>query len=529
LKALGFARNFACLMVLVALGHAAGVVTQTSRKFSPSGGGSPPAGCEFYIGPSGSNSNDGLTTGTPWRIDGLNSKGGTYGGTVVCLLDGTYDLTNVGGTNLMDAAGASYSAAAVTVAGGTSGDPTVLRAVNPRQAILDGKGSSGFYGGYSGSGHAQRALMRVTQAHVTIDGIKFTGAATGYLKMGIFNDVPGAWGTIQGWTVQNNWFDDQVCQFPDGYIDNCYSLEIQNSLDAVARNNKFTNSRGRSTTSDDHMSAILVWLASGTVLEYNTAIGSSDFYGKEYYNHGTIIRYNYIAPNKNDGNGVFDFNGGNKSTYTGQTRPTEVYNNVIVAAATGILLMSTNGSGTTRFPWVTPVKVYNNTIVVTATTNPHFYVCLDSTMNGQLEYYNNIYAGTFSVDRKAVSLNALSLGKSGYNVMPNSGSRWRLVSDANCGPDNGPGDYTAIGTYRTAVQTQGGLSSSLVEVGTTETAQGTSSLFTLTGTDAAQYQLKAGSAAINAGRSDGTSGGSVVDAGAWGNLPVGVTRIGTDF
>src|SRR5262249_22468303 len=82
---------------------------------------------------------------------------------------------------------------------------------------------------------------------------------------------------------------------------------------------------------------------------------------------------------------------------------------------------------------------------------------------------------------------------------------------------------TDLATARANSQAGGGLSSSLFEQGTVISSQSLAQLFAQSGTFAALFKLASGSNASGAGRSNGTSGGSATDIGAWGN---GATQIG---
>ncbi len=95
---------------------------------------------DYYIGPSGLSTNDGLTISTPWDIFSLNSKRSTYSGKTVGLLDGTYSLY----AKLNDGAHLDQDTWALDVDGGTAGAPTIIKAVNARAAILTGKSGTNY-------------------------------------------------------------------------------------------------------------------------------------------------------------------------------------------------------------------------------------------------------------------------------------------------------------------------------------------------------------------------------------------------
>ena len=91
---------------------------------------------DFYISPTGSDSNNGLTTGTPWAITALATKGSQIARKRVGLLDGTYRLSGSDDTAMI------YMTAA---ASGDSATHTVIKSVNPRQAVITTNNGSGGY------------------------------------------------------------------------------------------------------------------------------------------------------------------------------------------------------------------------------------------------------------------------------------------------------------------------------------------------------------------------------------------------
>lgn len=98
------------------------------------------AAFDYYISPSGSNSNPG-TLAAPWAITALASKGSTYAGKRIGLLPGNYPFYSIVQAS-GQGPGSDYAAIGIT--GGTSGSPTYLASCNssgaytPRVAILDG-------------------------------------------------------------------------------------------------------------------------------------------------------------------------------------------------------------------------------------------------------------------------------------------------------------------------------------------------------------------------------------------------------
>jgi hypothetical protein len=476
---------------------------------------------DFYISPSGSDSNPG-TQAQPWAVTALNTRRAIYTGKRVGLMDGTYDLTNTNGVNLMAVAGASYYAAALEVDGGTAGSPTVIQAVNPRLAVLSAKTSAGKYGGYTGSGHSQTSLLRhgnttPHQGYLILDGIKFTGALTGFVQIGTY----GTSNNLTGVIIRNCEFTDQRGVQPDGYIDNNYMLELNNGNGIVVSNNYFHDGYGWSTSSDDHYSSILCWQSKGNIIEYNTCINASNIYGKEILNQGTTIRYNYVQIRSGfSANGFGDWTGANSS---GLTSPTAVYNNILNSGGAGAVLTATLGGSSAG--WTTGLSFYNNTVILnySGICQQHFSAFMTGSAYGQLNFYNNLFAGFVSPDRKMIAANAKGWAKCSYNCYP-ARPTFRILSETNASIDISAGDFLALPAYILGVIAAGGISN--METGSFTTSQAASQLFALNGTNAEQFKLRSGSAAIGAGRSDGTPSGTTVDLGAWGN---GASQIGCNF
>ena len=118
-----------------------------------------------------------------------------------------------------------------------------------------------------------------------------------------------------------------------------------------------------------------------------------------------------------------------------------------------------------------------------------------------------------------------------YNLVysPSVAANWRLWQNGNFTAlltGEPAGGYTSASAFATALSSNGGIANaeSHSVIGTTPTFSGSGSgrLY------AAQYQLASGSAGINQGSTDGTTGGSACDMGAWGGATP-PTQIGCDF
>ena len=111
-----------------------------------------------YIAPAGLLTNDGLTPGSAWPLDVLNSADHRHliAGYVIGVLDGTYDVSRLTSSD--------YDIPLLQIPTGTIGRPTVLQAVNPRQPRLVG-------------GATNRALMGSRYqglSHIQIIGLHFS-------------------------------------------------------------------------------------------------------------------------------------------------------------------------------------------------------------------------------------------------------------------------------------------------------------------------------------------------------------------
>src|SRR5262245_4280313 len=88
----------------------------------------------YYISSTGSDSNSGTSSGSPWKTFGFAIPKLRVGDTLI-LRNGTYNGSNSGYPNINCAADASN---------GTSGNPITIRAENERQAHLQGSGPDVF-------------------------------------------------------------------------------------------------------------------------------------------------------------------------------------------------------------------------------------------------------------------------------------------------------------------------------------------------------------------------------------------------
>jgi hypothetical protein len=462
---------------------------------------------DFYISPTGSDSNPG-TQAQPWSITAINTQRAVYNGKTVGLMNGTYNVSS-----LMQSGG--YSAA-LQIDGGSAAAPTVIAAVNPRQAIITALSPSAVYGGVAGykgpiMGHPAGMPH---QGYVTIDGVVFKGASYRAVQMGTYEVGP----TLPGIIIQN-------CEFTansnvGNSVDNVTSIELMNLTGALVHNNYIHDNTGTTVGSADHLNGILMWESVGTTIEYNTVVNSGNIYGKEIKNQGSTVRYNYVDASmfstQSTANGIQDFTG---SPTSGLTMATSIHHNIVLSTGFGLQLYGTlsNSNG-----WSTPCSVYNNTVVmVQASNGPPPYVesaaYAYSQVSKMLSVYNNIWTGVPSVDYKMLALNPNGLALWDFNLFRASQMTWRLLN-ANGTQRT---DYTSLPLVAAAVAAAGGPAGFDAHGVAADSAQ-----FTASGQLAAAYQLQNQSPAKGTGTTTGLPGGSSCDMGAWGN---GATQIGCNF
>lgn len=143
----------------------------------------PPASFDFYISPTGSDTNLG-TLASPWALTALNTKWSTYGGKKVGIIAGTYDLLTLAGGSYNTGSN-DYELAAFEIQGGTSGSPTYIASCDangnysPRSAILDGGLSltvdAQVIGQISGTAFT---VDSVTSGTVKVGDVVFWGSST---------------------------------------------------------------------------------------------------------------------------------------------------------------------------------------------------------------------------------------------------------------------------------------------------------------------------------------------------------------
>lgn len=445
---------------------------------------------DYYISTTGSDSNDG-SLGSPWAITAINTKAAEIASKRVGLLDGTYQLYPLVATNI------SYDTALLNIPGGSEGSPTVIQAVNPRQAILDGSEDAAgevFLNGGSQPGGAliggigsDRSYITLKDivarnhfgaavmfAHTASDGHTVSTKTTGIRVEGCeLHDTNGITGSIIGINVAPLVF----FHTSGATISNCYIHDTY----------------GETLEQPDHNSGILWWDVHDSVIEYCTfKNGPNPIHLKGVANKSATIRYNYMEMDATRTDVVL------RSDEAQSGGTTEIYNNVF--------------KGISAISWSTnPYKnattnIYNNTFAGTTQSGVAHHQT--SSASKYLHFYNNIINRSGAIPGGDLEFSDDTWATLDYNCYSSDGIKARSY-DVN--QTSTHDEYTTLADWRTRVQ------SSLT--GAEANSQLADPLFVASGSDAAYYQLQGGSPCVGAG-----VGG--VDVGAWGGSP---TRIGVDY
>jgi len=483
----------------------------------------PPSTFDYYISPSGSDSNPG-TLAAPWAITSASNLSFTsqnvannaaMAGKRVGFLPGTYDVSammpsTIGGA-LFPPAG-SASANTYWASSDSNGNYSL------RTATLNAKGSNGLYGGHAGGPGNEPAIIghlpeSGPQGYIVIDGLVFTGFSYRAIRIGgvsyggpelITNPV----------VIQNCELTGGGHNSGDG-LDNAAAIWIDGTR-ACTIHNCYIHDNAPWTAGDQgHTNAIIAWQCSGSIIQYNTVVNSGNVYGKVEGNQGNIIQYNYIDASMytSEAGGIGDWTGAPSSNLT----MTTIFRNNIILMASGVAIGWPTLSNSYGFS--TPLLVYNNTIVSQG-SGPVVAWVTDSDA-GTVQFYNNIYTGgsggSFN-NWGNFMVNPSAPGIWDYNLVPTSGVTWTLYSNSNFG--SSIASYSSASAFASGLASNGGISNAEAH-----SISGTPT-FTNSGTLAQLYQLAAGSPGKGAGSTSGTPSGQPTDMGAWGN---GATQIGANL
>lgn len=456
----------------------------------------PPATFDFYIGPSGSDSNDG-SEGSPWAITALNTKQAIYSpssvGKRVGLLSGTYDISattpKTGGFDPL-----------LQIKNGSAGSPTVIQAVTTGAAIIKANSGSTYpftdcplMGDYGSA----------MNGNVEIRGLVFEGAGCKGIYLGdhIASNNPTG-GRGPGYVVEDCEFRGWDCRGVAGG-GNYGCIEITGGDGTVIRNNYLHDNIGHTLATADHWAGIMLWHMKDVLIENNTLIDSGGIYHKEDHQRGATLRYNYIdAASMPDCPGIQDFAGSSTDT----VGTTSIHHNVVINVRYNDMRPTLTTDG-----FRANFDFYNNVVVATSQASVG-YGLLVRVEAGEARVFNNIIQMTTNDgDTGFLALN-VDAGLCDYNLYhcTAGASSWKSFPAVN---DNNRTGHAPLSTW----QSDTGFDAHSPAVA--------DPLFTGTGAGPLAYQLQSGSPAKNAGKSDGTTGGTTTDLGAYGNAPP--TKIGS--
>ena len=431
-------------------------------------------GFDFFIGPSGNNNNAG-SQGSPWALSALSAKAAQIAGKHIALLDGTYPIT---------------TAATLPVgASGTAGSYTIIEAVTPRGAVIDGGAGSSLPSGI------WQGLV-VNQAHF----VKWRyleikrGVHKGFYSTGPHDlELDGLYihdllysrqsGYISGDNTDAIRIGDTGAvagQNENILITNCKLSDIYNNTSLAASSHNACGVKTYSTRTSVIVRQTTIFNTSCAVFfkESQSRVGIAD----RVYAH-TLSQEPFLGPQAADS--------------VGAVTQCIVRNGTNVGAFGGDADSLNNG--TIDYSHCTFVAEDNDWSVVGGKLH-----C--QKVNGA-RHWNNLYArlnGHAANDRGDLSINLLAaMALLDYNFYPAS-PRFQLVSTG----------YTTLSAWRTATGKEAG-------------SQTGTPVFALTGSDAARFKLSNnGQAALTAGRVGGASSGTVVPVGAY---ITGTEQIGCDF
>lgn len=462
---------------------------------------------DFYIGPSGSDSNDGLTIGTPWAITALSTKS-AMAGKRVGLLDGTYVLSDTSGKDPGNNDGLQY-----LLHGGTdASNHTVIEAVNPRQAIIttnnDGSYPQGPGPGVQGSWPALQ--IRAGVDHVTLRGLRLYQFSFTALS------VRGSDVLVEDCKIGD------VVHSRDGFYDppdNCSGINTGGGGSGlIIRNCEIHDIYKSGTTADTNQGCIGplydysdVTVENCTLYNSGHAIGPKHAFGKlDVLNNlihsfqgyairsmteedasatpsGGSIRHNIFFD-------IPNLSGSDDPQADMLPRDTDFFNNVVVfnsgIAGSTCGLIHHNGPGSNA--GVTSANRYYNNI---------FY--LPAAVAVPASGFLLFFAGTNNRAQDRLSV-------CNWNCYGVSAAKFK-TQDSPTG--------SGYSTYTEAPWSGGNFDA--------DSVLDDPLFIDAAGDTAADFALQPGSPCIGAGKSDGTAGGSSVDIGAWGNSPP--STFGCDF
>jgi len=429
---------------------------------------------DYYIGPKGSDSNPG-TLSQPWAITAINTKRSTYAGKTVGILDGTYDLVVIMGQPT-----SAFDTGSLVIAAGSSGSPTIIQAVNARQAVIDWNRNA-VTNGSAGSS------MQPGGDYVTIDGLVFTNNN--------YRVVVNYTGGGSHFTVKNCLFQNQ--SYTVGATGaNSNMIYTQGHDDILISNCRFV--AGGAPVDGGRHACIQTYQATHRVtIEYCTFIAGTGtgnlIHFKQADNFTPIVRYCHMdrsASTNSTSQCVILLQG----ELTDGTDSSQFHHNVMIAGG-GYVIFDADGG------YAGTYNIYNNDFIG-PWNNAGCFAHMDSGNPTQTNIYNNIWyrssggAGQYGdVTVRSIA----TLGTMDYNYYPSSSPVW------GGGPLSGT-TYPSLAVWQ--------IASSKDAHSTT----GSNPLFVGSGVEAAYYKLQVSSPCK-------TLGAGGIEIGAWS----GASQVGCSF
>lgn len=324
---------------------------------------------DFYISPTGSDANPG-TLASPWAYTALYSKSSTIAGKRVGALDGTYDLSAASGagTNTGDS---GWAQAIRSTASGSSGTPTVIKAVNARQAIFTSYNGSTYF---QTSGVGAPTLIECQATFVEFDGIVLTGTAGHGFTIAVSNV-----------TVKNCHIYDMDSGRHTGQADtNMGGIYFRGSSPAktgiLIQNCKIHDIVSGGSSPGDANAVGDLFGVDGVTIERCTIynVRTASYWKVNAFN--AVFRYNH----------VYECVMTLEDWATG-TGTNEIYGNIIHGNNMGGAPSSNNNGAA-----ATIARVYNNTIIFTLISGANaasawggYVVMQGSGTAGEIQWYNN--------------------------------------------------------------------------------------------------------------------------------------------
>ncbi len=458
-----------------------------------------PASFDFYISPNGSDSNPG-TQSQPWAITAINTHQADYAGKRVGLLDGSYNV------HALCQAGGLWNGPALAVNGGPSAtSPTVIAAINPRQAILTAADpASGAYPSKSCPIIGQGYMQTKNKGNVIIDGLyltrSFQYAIAFYAPVGQQQE-----GGATGFVVRN-------CEIYDigGIVnDNVGGILTWFCTGALISNNKIHNVQPPNIHNANlhNAAGIFSFHCHSNVYEYNTIYDCNcGIHDKNNYNGNHTYRYNYIeCAGLTPATALSDGAGGNPGDVL------TVHNNIFVGPSIW------DASNSFNMPALQSVVFFNNTCLYNCLTACSGIYCpvagSGTSPSATVSFYNNILQCTGQV-----GYGGLATFCAGTLVQSDFNSYGSAKTDKILGlvPVTAPRSTPTLYNLNRWRHNRNGRALQTAMLGFANAADRSPN----------GYQLQTASTALSAGRAGGNASGVATAIGAWGG---DATQIGCNF